>query len=48
MTIRLVFGNSTTTKLLKMIYEVRYNDLAPFQAIRHAKLTEINMQDTTY
>ncbi len=48
MTIQQVFGNWLATRLLKMIYGVRYTDLGPFRAIRYHKLLEINMQDTTY
>lgn len=48
MTIPQVFGNWLATRLLKIIYNVRYTDLGPFRAIRYDKLLEINMQDTTY
>jgi glycosyltransferase involved in cell wall biosynthesis len=48
MTPQQVFGNWLATKLLKMIYNVRYTDLGPFRAIRYDKLLTINMQDTTY
>jgi glycosyltransferase involved in cell wall biosynthesis len=48
MTIQQVFGNWLATRLLKMIYNIRYTDLGPFRAIRYDKLMEINMQDTTY
>lgn len=48
MTIQQVFGNWLATRLLKVIYDVRYTDLGPFRAIRYDKLIEINMQDTTY
>ena len=48
MTPQQVFGNWLATRLLKMIYDVRYTDLGPFRAIRYDKLMEINMQDTTY
>jgi glycosyltransferase involved in cell wall biosynthesis len=48
MTVPQVFGNWLATRLLKMIYGVRYTDLGPFRAIRYHKLLEINMQDTTY
>lgn len=48
MTIPQVFGNWLATRLLKIIYDVRYTDLGPFRAIRFDKLLEINMQDTTY
>jgi glycosyltransferase involved in cell wall biosynthesis len=48
MTVQQVFGNWLATRLLKMLYNVRYTDLGPFRAIRYHKLIEINMQDTTY
>lgn len=48
MTIQQIFGNWLATRLLKMIYGIRYTDLGPFRAIRYDKLLEINMQDTTY
>jgi glycosyltransferase involved in cell wall biosynthesis len=48
MTVPQVFGNWLATRLLKIIYGVRYTDLGPFRAIRFDKLLEINMQDTTY
>ena len=48
MTVQQVFGNWLATRLLKMIYGIRYTDLGPFRGIRYDKLLEINMQDTTY
>jgi glycosyltransferase involved in cell wall biosynthesis len=48
MTVQQVFGNWLATRLLKIIYRIRYTDLGPFRAIRYDKLLEINMQDTTY
>ncbi len=48
MTVPQVFGNWLATRLLKMIYGIRYTDLGPFRAICYDKLLEINMQDTTY
>lgn len=48
MTVPQVFGNWLATRLLQIIYNVRYTDLGPFRAIRFDKLLEINMQDTTY
>ncbi len=48
MTVQQVFGNWLSTRLLKIIYNIRYTDLGPFRAIRYDKLLEINMQDTTY
>jgi glycosyltransferase involved in cell wall biosynthesis len=48
MTVPQVFGNWLATRLLKIIYGVRYTDLGPFRAIRYDKLIGMNMQDTTY
>ncbi|MDQ6755442.1 MAG: glycosyltransferase family 2 protein [Bacteroidota bacterium] len=48
MTIPQIFGNWLATRLLKIIYHVRYTDLGPFRAVKYEKLLEINMQDTTY
>ena len=48
MTAPQLFGNWLATRLLKIIYDVRYTDLGPFRAIKYEKLLEINMQDTTY
>ncbi len=48
MTAPQVVGNWLATRLLKIIYNIRYTDLGPFRAIRYDKLLEINMQDTTY
>jgi glycosyltransferase involved in cell wall biosynthesis len=48
MTIQQVFGNWLATRLLRIIYNIRYTDLGPFRAIRYDKLLQINMKDTTY
>ncbi len=48
MTVPQVFGNWLATRLLKIIYKIRYTDLGPFRAIRYDKLLDINMKDTTY
>jgi glycosyltransferase involved in cell wall biosynthesis len=48
MTVQQIFGNWLATRLLKIIYGVRYTDLGPFRSIRYDKLLEIDMQDTTY
>lgn len=42
------FGNWLSTRLIKLIYGVKYTDLGPFRAIKFDKLIEINMQDKTY
>jgi glycosyltransferase involved in cell wall biosynthesis len=48
MTVPQIFGNWLATRLLKIIYGVRYTDLGPFRAIRYEKLLQMDMQDTTY
>lgn len=48
MTIPQRFGNWLSTRLIKLIYGVKYTDLGPFRAIKREKLNEINMQDKTY
>jgi glycosyltransferase involved in cell wall biosynthesis len=48
MTPQQVFGNWLATRLLKLIYGVKYSDLGPFRAIKMKKLLALNMQDTTY
>lgn len=48
MTVQQEFGNWLATRLLKLLYGIRYTDLGPFRAIRYNKLLEINMQDATY
>lgn len=48
MTVPQRFGNWLSTRLIKLIYGVKYTDLGPFRAIKFDKLIEINMQDKTY
>lgn len=48
MTPQQVFGNWLATRLLKLLYNVRFTDLGPFRAIRYSKLLELNMEDKTY
>jgi glycosyltransferase involved in cell wall biosynthesis len=48
MTPQQVFGNWLATRLLRLIYGVKYSDLGPFRAIKFDKLLALNMQDTTY
>ena len=48
MTPQQIFGNWLATRLLKILYGVRFTDLGPFRAIRFDKLMELNMQDKTY
>ncbi len=48
MTPQQIFGNWLATRLLKLLYGVKFTDLGPFRAIRYSKLIELNMQDKTY
>ena len=48
MTLPQVFGNWLATRLLKVLYNVRFTDLGPFRAIRYSSLQALNMQDKTY
>jgi glycosyltransferase involved in cell wall biosynthesis len=48
MTIQQVFGNWLATRLLKLLYGVKFTDLGPFRAIKYASLLKLDMQDTTY
>ena len=48
MTPQQIFGNWLATRLLKLLYGVRFTDLGPFRAIRFNKLVELDMQDKTY
>ncbi len=48
MTPQQVFGNWFATRLLRLLYSVRFTDLGPFRAIRFDKLLILEMQDKTY
>lgn len=48
MTPQQIFGNWLATRLLKLLYGVKFTDLGPFRAIRFKKLLALNMQDKTY
>ena len=43
-----LFGNWLSTKLLRLLYGVKYTDLGPFRAIKLDTLLKLNMQDRTY
>ncbi|MER2997717.1 glycosyltransferase family 2 protein [Pontibacter populi] len=43
-----LFGNWLATKLLRLLYGVKYTDLGPFRAIKLDTLLKLNMQDRTY
>jgi len=48
MTIPQRFGNWLSTRLIKLIYKVKFTDLGPFRAITFDKLIEIDMKDQTF
>lgn len=48
MTIPQLFGNWLATKLMHLLYGVRYTDLGPFRAIRYSSLILLGMRDTNY
>ncbi len=43
-----IFGNWLATKLLNLLYSIRFTDLGPFRAIKFDKLLSLNMQDKTF
>ncbi|WP_026996657.1 glycosyltransferase family 2 protein [Flectobacillus major] len=43
-----IFGNWLATRLIALLYGVKYTDLGPFRAIKYKKLLAMNMQDKTY
>lgn len=42
------FGNWLATRLLRLLYGVRYTDLGPFRAIRYGTLRQLGMRDRNY
>ncbi len=48
MTPQQIFGNWLATRLLKLLYNVKFTDLGPFRAIKFSSLVELDMQDKTY
>lgn len=48
MTVPQLFGNWLATRLLRLLYKVRFTDLGPFRAIRYESLLQIGMQDTNF
>jgi len=48
MTPQQIFGNWLATRLLKLLYGVKFTDLGPFRAITYEKLLELDMQDKTF
>ncbi len=48
MTPQQIFGNWLATRLMKLLYGVRFTDLGPFRAVRFDALLALDMQDKTY
>jgi glycosyltransferase involved in cell wall biosynthesis len=48
MTPQQLFGNWLATRLLRLLYGVRFTDLGPFRAIRYDKLLRLGMKDQDY
>ncbi len=42
------FGNWLATRLIRILYGVRFTDLGPFRAIRYSRLLELEMADRNY
>jgi glycosyltransferase involved in cell wall biosynthesis len=42
------FGNWLATRLLRLLYGVRYTDLGPFRAVRYSTLHRLGMRDRNY
>ncbi len=48
MTIPQIVGNVIASRLIRILYKVKFTDLGPFRAIRYPSLLALNMQDKTY
>jgi hypothetical protein len=48
MTPQQIFGNWLATRLIRLLYGVRFTDLGPFRARRYSSLLALDMRDTTY
>jgi hypothetical protein len=48
MTVPQVFGNWLATRLIRLIWGVRYTDLGPFRAISRPALDRLGMADRTF
>ncbi len=48
MTPQQIFGNWLATRLLKIMYGIRFTDLGPFRAIRWNSLKDLGMEDKNY
>lgn len=42
------FGNWLATRLIRLLFGVRFTDLGPFRAVRREALERMGMQDTTF
>jgi hypothetical protein len=42
------FGNWLATRLIRALFGVRFSDLGPFRAVRHAALVGLQMKDKTF
>ena len=43
-----IFGNWLATRLIALLYKVKYTDLGPFRLIKWETLLNLNMEDKTY
>lgn len=43
-----IFGNWLSTRLLRLLYGVKFTDLGPFRAVKFPKLLELNMEEKKY
>ena len=43
-----IFGNWLSTRLLRLLYGVKFTDLGPFRAVKFSKLLELNMEEKKY
>ncbi len=48
MTPQQIFGNWLATRLLFLLYNVKFTDLGPFRAIRYNSLMALDMRDKTF
>ncbi|MBM3214214.1 glycosyltransferase family 2 protein [Candidatus Poribacteria bacterium] len=48
LTVQARFGNWFATRLIRLIWGVRYTDLGPFRALTRRTLDAMQMRDTTY
>ena len=48
MTPQQLVGNWLATRLLRLLYGVKFTDLGPFRAVAYPRLIELDMQDKTF